>query len=259
MSSETEGTKAKEPKPAVMLNKRGLTIRSVEELYRFANMACRSGAAPQVGKKPNRRPLNVEEVCMVVAFGLELGLGVMQSLYGVILSGRGGFSLYGDTARALVEASPDCEWVQDNLHELKADGSVDAVVSIQRRGRPRPVTRIFSMADAKAARLWGQQGPWTSYPARMLYYRALGFALRDAFPDVLKGLKTYEEIQDYPDELASGDVLPAKDLDDLAKTLEADVPGLVTPDPAGYEEDVKGSLTEEMAEGKTPDEAAEGE
>jgi len=34
----------------------------------------------------------------------------------------------------------------------------------------------------------------------MLQMRARGFALRDAFPDVLKGLITVEEAQDYPDE-----------------------------------------------------------
>jgi hypothetical protein len=32
----------------------------------------------------------------------------------------------------------------------------------------------------------------------MLQLRARGFALRDAFPDVLKGLVTAEEAQDYP-------------------------------------------------------------
>jgi hypothetical protein len=56
----------------------------------------------------------------------------------------------------------------------------------------------FSVADAKRAGLWGKSGPWTQYPRRMLQLRARGFALRDAFPDVLKGLVTAEEAQDYP-------------------------------------------------------------
>jgi hypothetical protein len=34
----------------------------------------------------------------------------------------------------------------------------------------------------------------------MMQMRARGFALRDAFPDVLKGMITAEEAQDYPDE-----------------------------------------------------------
>ena len=32
----------------------------------------------------------------------------------------------------------------------------------------------------------------------MVYYRALGFGLRDEFADVLKGTKTVEELMDYP-------------------------------------------------------------
>jgi hypothetical protein len=56
----------------------------------------------------------------------------------------------------------------------------------------------FSVADAVRAGLWGKSGPWTQYPKRMLQLRARGFALRDAFPDVLKGLVTAEEAQDYP-------------------------------------------------------------
>jgi hypothetical protein len=45
---------------------------------------------------------------------------------------------------------------------------------------------------------WGKQGgPWTQYPRRMLQMRARGFALRDAFPDVLRGLVTAEEAADY--------------------------------------------------------------
>jgi hypothetical protein len=56
----------------------------------------------------------------------------------------------------------------------------------------------FSVADAKKASLWGKSGPWSQYPRRMLQMRARGFALRDAFPDVLKGLVTAEEAFDYP-------------------------------------------------------------
>ena len=76
-----------------------------------------------------------------------------------------------------------------------------AVCIAHRKGR-KPVTATFSVEDAKRAGLWGKQGPWQAYPKRMLQMRARGFALRDAFPDVLKGLITAEEAQDYPAEKA---------------------------------------------------------
>lgn len=62
------------------------------------------------------------------------------------------------------------------------------------------VTARFSVADAKKAGLWGKQGPWQQYPARMLQLRARGFALRDAFPDVLRGIISAEEARDMPTE-----------------------------------------------------------
>jgi hypothetical protein len=53
----------------------------------------------------------------------------------------------------------------------------------------------------------------------MMQMRARGFALRDAFPDVLKGLITAEEAQDYPDEAKprqAKDITPRNPLDVVA-------------------------------------------
>jgi len=72
-----------------------------------------------------------------------------------------------------------------------------AVCQAKRRGYAKPTIATFSVADAKKAGLWGKSGPWQQYPKRMLQLRARGFALRDAFPDVLRGLVTAEEAQDY--------------------------------------------------------------
>ncbi len=74
-----------------------------------------------------------------------------------------------------------------------------AVCVAKRKGR-KPVIAKFSVEDAKRAGLWGKQGPWQAYPKRMMQMRARGFALRDAFPDALKGLITVEEAQDFPPE-----------------------------------------------------------
>ena len=71
-----------------------------------------------------------------------------------------------------------------------------AVCVAKRKGK-RPVEQRFSVDDAKKAGLWGKQGPWQNYPKRMLQMRARGFALRDAFPDALRGLVLAEEAQDF--------------------------------------------------------------
>jgi hypothetical protein len=54
----------------------------------------------------------------------------------------------------------------------------------------------FTMSDAKRAGLLGKQGPWQQYPDIMLYHRAVAIAVRKAYPDVLAGIYTPEEMRD---------------------------------------------------------------
>jgi hypothetical protein len=72
-------------------------------------------------------------------------------------------------------------------------------VASLRDGDDMPKFTRFTIADAKQARLWGKDGPWQTYPKRMLMWRARGFNLRDNFGDVLKGLHTTEEARDMVD------------------------------------------------------------
>jgi hypothetical protein len=167
----------------------GLALQTFDDAWRFWQMVAKTDFAPKDFKgKP--------EACLLAGqHGAELGLGPMQSLQCIaVINGRP--SIWGDAALALVQSSLVCEFVWE---EVTGDG--DAMVAqcqAKRRGYPKPTTVQFSVADAKKAGLWGKSGPWTQYPKRMLQLRARGFALRDAFPDVLKGLVTAEEAQDYP-------------------------------------------------------------
>jgi hypothetical protein len=136
-----------------------------------------------------------ESCLLAIQHGSEIGLSPMQSLQNIAcINGRP--AIWGDAALALCLASPVC----DGIHELiEGEGdNMTAVCQTSRKGKDANVVGRFSVADAKRAGLWGKSGPWTQYPKRMLQLRARGFALRDAFPDVLKGLVTAEEAQDYP-------------------------------------------------------------
>jgi hypothetical protein len=53
------------------------------------------------------------------------------------------------------------------------------------------------MAMAEQARLTRKEGPWRSYPQRMLKMRARSWTLRDGFADVLRGLHIREEVDDF--------------------------------------------------------------
>lgn len=79
----------------------------------------------------------------------------------------------------------------------EADDGGTAVCRVKRRGESEEV-RTFSMDDAKVAGLLGKSGPWTQYPKRMRQMRARAFALRDVFPDVLRGMPIAEEVMDIP-------------------------------------------------------------
>src|SRR5690554_2790786 len=165
---------------------------------KFADILAGSSIVP---KDFQRNPGNI---LVAVQWGAELGIKPMQAMQNIaVINGRP--SLWGDAVIALVLSSPLCEYI----HETEEDGV--AVCRVKRVGQEEQV-RTFSDEDAKAAGLLGKQGPWTQYKKRMKQMRARGFAVRDVFPDVLKGMAIYEEEQDKERDItprASATVKPA--------------------------------------------------
>ena len=203
------------------LTTQGFAPTSITEAIKFSEMLAKSQMVPrQYQGKP-------EDVLVAIQWGCEVGLAPLQSLQNIaVINGKP--SIYGDAAMALVLASPVCEGIEESIEHEGTPNPV-AVCVARRRGRA-PVESRFSVEDAKRAGLWGKQGPWTAYPKRMLAMRARGFAIRDCFADVLKGLITAEEAQDYPDDRKASNVvkMPTKNpLDALA----APSPVVVDDDP----------------------------
>ena len=174
------------------VTRQGFAPATITEAMEFSKMLADSSMVPRAYQgKP-------QDIMVCVQWGMEIGLAPMQALQNIaVINGKP--SVYGDAAMALVQASPVCEGVEEYMEGEGTPNPV-AVCIAHRKGR-KPVTAKFSVEDAKRAGLWGKQGPWQAYPKRMLAMRARGFALRDAFPDVLKGLITAEEAQDYPGEI----------------------------------------------------------
>ncbi|GAN66869.1 recombinase RecT [Acetobacter orientalis] len=165
-----------------------LQPNNFQELIGFAKMAAASDLMPKDYKgKP-------ENIMIAVQMGSELGLAPMQAIQNIaVINGRP--SVWGDAMLALVRGSGKCSSVKEIF---EGDGDNLAAVCVVRRVDGDEVRGEFSVADAKRANLWSKQGPWQQYPRRMLQMRARGFALRDAFPDVLRGLIGAEEAQDIP-------------------------------------------------------------
>ena len=163
-------------------------LGSFNELMRFSEIAADSGMVP---KDYAGRP---GAILIAVQMGSELGLSPMQAIQNIaVVNGRP--SVWGDALLALVKASPICD---DVIEVLEGQGDQMVAICTAKRKGKAPVEACFSVQDAKDANLWSKQGPWKQYPKRMLQMRARGFALRDAFPDVLRGLITSEEAHDIP-------------------------------------------------------------
>lgn len=167
---------------------RGIVFNSIEVGHRLAVAIVKAGMQP---KSFGQGDAAVAACFVAMQAGAEIGLSPMAAIQNIaVINGKPG--IYGPAALGLVRASGHLQSIHE---EVVGDGDRrQAQIHIQRRGeKPRVFT--FSITDAKRARLWGKQGPWSEYPDRMLLARARGFALRDVFPDVLLGCHyTIEEL-----------------------------------------------------------------
>jgi hypothetical protein len=162
----------------------GIAPQNLEEGLRLAALLAKSTLVP---KDFQGNPGNV---MIAIQMGMEIGLPPMQALQSIaVINGRP--SLWGDGLLAVCMSSPAFEWIDEPPVQNDT-----ATCTVKRRGWPTPVARTFSIEDAKKAGLWGKAGPWQTYPSRMLRMRARAFALRDVFPDILRGLSCAEEQAD---------------------------------------------------------------
>lgn len=192
----------KDDRAAIAINDQGVNLRSFDEMGRFSQAILASGLAPKDFKTP-------EAVMVAIQTGMEIGLKPMQALQGIcVINGRP--TIWGDAALAIVRVHPEFSGIEETFERGKTDDEMMAVCVIERAGQI-PVRRTFSVADAKRAGLWAKAGPWKQYPKRMLQMRARAFAMRDAFPDALKGCGVREEVGDYK-EAKAREVKPAVDL-----------------------------------------------
>lgn len=207
-----ELAKSQGPKTIIAMGDTGIKLGTFDDLARFSRVIALSGFAP--------KGMNMEAIFVAIQMGLELGISPMAALQSIaVINGRP--SLYGDMQLALVNASGLCEefeeWFEDKNGRLARNpqdftDDVCGVACVKRKGR-KGQEYSFSVADARRAKLWGKAGPWSEYPQRMLRFRARAFLLRDVFGDVLKGMKSAEEMGDEP-------IVTVRDIVPLSPTSE---------------------------------------
>lgn len=241
-----------------------LVAQDLDGLWRIAGIYAASGLVPKEFKK------QPEKVFVVLATGLELGLGYMAALQSIgVINGKPG--VYGDGIPGLVYSRKQCEDMEE-YYELDGeqmehyDGEADlnkwphklkAVCIIKRKGMKTPFKGFFSVADAIRQGSWnkptdsGYLSVWQKHPLRMLKMRARAFAARDGFADHLKGLGVMEELRDIPqvEYEAEAEVVeqPKSDLDTALELQDGQPVNSGMDDPQTKEEPQEAPLSEPEA------------
>lgn len=167
---------------------------STTEILEMADIYFKSGLAPSHFKSK-------EALFIAFKWAIALGIDPFLGIRDIFVIDNIP-SVRTEAAIAMVEASGFCENIEQYFEGNPFDDTYTAVCKVKRKGRKEHISK-FSVSDAKNARLWGKKTnsgkntSWVEYPHRMLMYRAVGFAIRDIFPDVLRGATLKEEVSDF--------------------------------------------------------------
>lgn len=221
------------PKPRVGSDERGvLQGETMDEQWRVACAIASSGMVPaQFANKPGA-------VLVAMQSAKERGLNPWNALQmSANINGRA--SNFGELPLGEVYQSNLLEefeewWIDENGEQVDPIEHIAtfhevvfaAVCQVQRKGR-KPVIRAYSLAMADRAKLRGKD-TWKQYPERMLQMRARGWALKDAFADVIGGLPMpeYDEFEPEPKTEREGSLVSKlKDaVDGLGKENKPEAP-----------------------------------
>lgn len=189
----------------------GLVPTTMQEAWLFCSKMAQSFNLPKAMYEFPKLPqgvdasnVNIMEVATARALhalqlGMEVGLPPGQAVQSIAVTNGVG-TIWGDAMLGIVKKSGLLDEFTESFEggdmwlERDANGApktpnraYKAVCRLKRRGKPELV-REFSVQDAMDAGLWGKSGTWQSYKGRMMQMKARSYALRDEFPDVLKGL-----------------------------------------------------------------------
>ena len=168
-----------------------MSPQTIEQAEKFCQMLAKTEFVPKAFRgKP-------DSIMVVGAMGARLGVDVFTAMSGIAdINGKP--CVYGDLMLAVCLNHPEFEDCLESVEGKAYEDTFTAVCTARRKGR-EPVTRSFSVIEAKEGGLWKKPGPWTTAPQRMLQMRARAFALRDTFADALAGMHGVEEMEGIVD------------------------------------------------------------
>jgi hypothetical protein len=222
--------------------------QSIEEVYRLATMALKSGMLKPITKgygdtaETEEAEATLARGTMIIMQGMELGVPPMQAVQ-LLAMINGRITAHSEAVPGLLLAHGIKIKETWTGTEMADDWTCHIELT---RPNGDKHTSSFSVKDAKRARLWDERpritkkgknnstyevdndSPWFKYPKRMLHARALGFAGKDFGADALKGIQIREEAEDMLRIENARDVTPTPaalpdipDFDDASPKAEA--------------------------------------
>ena len=206
-----ELTKTEKRQPVNIDLSRGIVPSNYDELLQFAALYHKSGLAPKSFK-------DVPQVTIAMAMCIELERPIITGIQDMsVINGRVG--IFGDAALAMVRASGQLENIKEwnkgqplkdgwdffCLLRRKGDGKCeDPEMYKQDKCRHCEITYncefvgVWTWAESIQAGFHEAEKhlPWRRFTKRMMQFKARNFIMRDKFGDILKGIKSIEEIQD---------------------------------------------------------------
>lgn len=169
-----------------------------------------------------------ENVLAAIYMGNDLGISPMQAMREIyVVHGRPASSALLKVA--LVRQSPLCRFWR-----LVESNDRQATFETQRVGDPEPTRHTYTLEDAKTAGLYPGKGDsnWGKRPKLMLRRRCESELADEVYPDVVKGLRTEDEVAEIGErEVHGGRVVSAT----VAPTIPASPPAAKQPEPVAPE------------------------
>jgi len=199
----TEDQKKFDNPPAIVPTKpvdltHGIRPGDFDELNRFATLVHRAHLSPQSFDTP-------EKIAIGILTNMELGRPIITGLQDLaIINGKCG--IYGDASMAMVTASGlmDLGYPKETETGTPYEDSWTFTFTVKRKGGVEHTGR-WTWVESKRAGFDNPQlkrggndnfSPWRRFTRRMMQWKARNYVMRDVFGDVLKGMKTVEDLHD---------------------------------------------------------------
>ncbi len=143
------------------------------------------------------KPDNI--IALIVA-GSELGLPAMSAVRNLYIAADGVIAMKADAMAGL------CISRGEAVYFRCSDDADDHTTYETKRGSQAPQSWTWTDLDTFAAGL--QDRPWwQEYPRQMRHARAKSALARAAYPDIMAGIFSTEEVQDFPHRYAEGNAV----------------------------------------------------